>query len=102
MFSQESDIVKTMRLIEELKAELIFDIGELYKDLAIGYGEIRQEILAKMIVNCYILGKRLGIDFVEMDENVKSTLKRRISDNNDLEKRFGDFSKLARHLDNKR
>lgn len=102
MFSRESDIVRTMRLIEGLKAELIANIGDLYKALAAGGEQVGKELLATVIVNCYVLGKRLGIDFDELDEAVKYRAERCGKSSHALEERFGDFSRLARHLEQKR
>lgn len=102
LFSQESDIVKTMRLIEGLKAELIINVGDLHKVLAENSGKKVREMLAIVVVNCYVLGKRLGINFAELDEAVKDKADLCGKSNNELETRFGDFSKLSRHLENKR
>lgn len=102
MFSQESDIVKTMRLIEGLKAELIINVGQLHKVLAENGGKKVQEMLAVVIINCYVLGKRLGINFEQLDEAVKEKSNIYGKSNHEIETRFGDFSKLSRHLENKR
>ena len=102
MFSQESDIVKTMRLIEALKAELIINVGGLYKAFA-GKDEHKiKEILGLVIVHCYVLGKRLGINFSDLDEAVKERAGFYGKGNDEVEVRFGDYSKLARHLEDKR
>lgn len=102
LFSQESDIVKTMRLIEELKAELIHTVGELYGALARNSVQQSKEALALLIAEVYVLGKRLGINFDELDEAVLYRVKECGKDSGELENRFGDFSKLARHLQQKR
>lgn len=102
MFSQESDIVRTMRLIEGLKADLVTGIGALYKALADGSVDRVRELLAAVVVRCYVLGKRLGINFADLDEAVKQQAEACGKTNHDVEVRFGDFSKLSRHLENKR
>lgn len=102
MLSQESDIVKMMRLIEALKADLIHTVGELYKALAESSAQRGKEALALLVAQCYVLGKRLGINFSELDEAVEHKANEWSKRNEALENRFGDFSKLARHLQKKR
>lgn len=102
MFSQESDIVKTMRLIEGLKADLINNIGDLYKAMAQNSELAIKEALARLIIHGYVLGKRLGVEFADLDEIIKHKLNEYSKNNDALENRFGDFSKLKRFLEQKR
>lgn len=102
MFSQESDMIKTIRLIEGLKADLINGVGDLYKALAENNAQKGKEMLALLVVNCYVLGKRLGINFSDLDEAVRNRVNDCSNRNGELETRFGDFSKLARYLQQKR
>ncbi len=91
-----------MRLIEGLKADLISTIGVLYKAMAENSELAIKEALAKLIIYSYILGKRLGISFVDMDQTVEHKLEDYSKNNDALENRFGDFSKLKRFLEQKR
>jgi len=102
LFSQESDIVKTMRLIEGLKADLIKNLGDLYKAMAQNSEATIKESLARLIIHGYVLGKRLGIEFADLDETIKHKLNEYSKNNDALENRFGDFSKLKRFLEQKR
>ena len=102
MFSQESDIVKTMRLIEGLKADLINNIGELYKAMVQNSEVSIKEALARLIIHGYVLGKRLGIEFADLDKTIEYKLNEYSKNNDALENRFGDFSKLKRFLEQKR
>ncbi len=98
LFSQESDIVRVMRLIEELKSELVTTVGSLYKAMANHREAAIKTALASLIVTTYVLGKRLGINFTELDEAVKDSIKECGRKNAAIEERFGDFSKLERYL----
>ena len=98
MFSQESDIVRVMRLIEELKSELLMTVGSLYKAMANHREAAIKDSLASFIVMGYVLGRRLGINFLELDEAVKEKVQDCCRKNAAIEERFGDFSKLERHL----
>lgn len=102
MFSQESDIVKTMRLIEALKAELIINVGGLYKAFAGGSEDKIKEMLGQIVVHCYVLGRRLGINFADLDDAVKERAVFCGKGDDEAETRFGDYSRLARHLESKR
>lgn len=102
MLFQESDIVKTMRLIEALKADMIHAVGALYGALAESSAHKGKEALALIIVQCYVLGKRLGINFKELDDAVQYKVNECSKSNGELENRFGDFSKLARYIEQKR
>jgi len=102
LFSQESDIVKTMRLIEGLKADLINNIGALYQAMAQNSEVAIKEALARLIIHSYVLGKRLGIGFADLDETIEHKLNDASKNNDALENRFGDFSKLKRFFEQKR
>lgn len=102
MFSGESELVRTMRLVESLKGDLVCGVGELYKALAESGAARGKEALAEVVLRCYVLGRRLGIDFNALDEAVARRVEALCADQSELEMRFGDFSNLARHLRDKR
>lgn len=98
MFSNESEILRKMRLIEGLKAELITHIGQLYQAMAKNREQAISEGLAAVVVSCYILGKRLGINFDTLDKAVMAKVEQDIRKEQDVEKWFGDSSEYQRHL----
>lgn len=102
MFSRESELVRTMRLVESLKGDLVCSVGDLYKSLATDGAAHGKEALAEVALRCYVLGRRLGIDFAALDEAVARRAETLCGDASELETRFGDFSNLARHLRDKR
>ena len=102
MFSHESDILRKLRLIEELKADLLLEVGKLYQAMAQNRREAMGEALAQIIIFVHVLGRRLGIDYKEMDEIVNTKLGHNINEELDVEKWYGDMSEYRRHLRQKR
>lgn len=98
MFSQESDIIKTMRFIEELKADLLSEAGNMYKAMALCKEEAVKDALAAIVALCYVLGRRLGIHFSDLDTAVEKRARDCAEKHAALEARFGDFSRLGRHF----
>lgn len=102
LFSNESEILRKMRLIEWLKAELITQVGELYQAMAKNKEQAIGEGLAAIIVVCYILARRLGITFDSLDKSILKKVEQNIKNEHEVEKRFGDFSEYQQHLRPKR
>lgn len=98
MFSHESDILRKLRLIEALKAELVTNVGQLYQVIAQNGGQAISDGLAGVIVSCYILARRLGIDFASLDEAVSAKINQNIKREHEAERLFGDFSEYQRYL----
>ncbi len=102
MFSHESEILRKMRLIEWLKAELIASVARLYQAIAQNSEQAIKQGLATLVIFCFVLGRRLGIHFGDLDEAIQTRLKQEIDNENDVEKWFGDYSEYQRHLRQKR
>lgn len=98
MFSQESDIIKTMRFIEELKADMLAEAGHMYRAMALCKEDAIRDALAAMVALCYVLGRRLGIHFSELDHAVGKKARDCARTHAALEARFGDFSRVERHF----
>lgn len=90
-----------MRMIEDLKANLICIIGDMFKLLTRGTNIAENALLdciSGAIIILYILAERLGYSFVAVDENMKKKLKTGIIENDDIEKDGKDLTKLYKHL----
>jgi len=98
LFSNESEILRKMRLIEWLKAELITQVGQLYQAMAKNSELAISEGLAGIVVACYILARRLGIAFDSLDRGVLKKVEQNIKNEHEVEKWFGDFSEYQHHL----
>jgi len=102
LFSHESEILRKLRLIEGLKADLVANVGQLYQAMAKNSEQAIKEGLASVVISCYVLGRRLGVQFAELDEAIVTRLHHNIKRENEVEKWFGDFSEYQRHLRGKR
>ncbi len=100
---KELDITRNIRMINWLKSELLTDIAALFKELVNGVRDDATEMLAETISNliivCYLLSRRLGINYQTIDFKIESKLKLGIIEGHDLEKWYGDLSELSKHMD---
>lgn len=96
---QEIDIAKNIRAIEWLKTDLVASLAVLFRAMLKGGEEAIADGLAGMIIGCYVLGRRLGIGFLRIEQKVLSKVKLNISEHHELEKWYGDLSALLRHLE---
>lgn len=98
MFSQESEILRKLRLIEQMKADIVLRVGELFQTAAGGGEKAVAGALAAVVIACYVLGRRLGIEFAVLDEAIVKQLSQNSRKDHDAERWFGDYSEYLRHL----
>lgn len=96
------DIAKNLRTIEWLKAELVESVAALLKSLLKTGDEAISDCLGTIIITTYILGKRVGVKFQNIDFKVESKLKLSINEAHEVEKWYGDLSALLAYLENKK
>ena len=98
------NIMSNIKIIEDLKAELLCIIGEFFKLLTKGSNVARDSILdciSGAIIILYILGEKLGYSFMDIDSIIKSKLDLGIRAEDQVEKEDKSLSKLKRHIDNR-
>ncbi len=101
---KSSDITKNVKIIEWIKNEILISISDLFNLLFKGVKPIDNGLrnaIANIIMLSYLLGKRLGISFDEIDYEIKQKSKEGIKEEHSLETWFGDLSKLQQHMDNR-
>ncbi len=104
MKREEFNIMTNVKIIEELKAELLCLIGDFYKLLTRGSNVAKESILqciSGAITVLYILGDRLGYSHKEVDKNIKEKLQEGIFEGDNIEKNGGDLSKLLEYLEDR-
>ncbi|AVQ46350.1 MazG-like family protein [Clostridium sporogenes] len=104
MKKDDFNIMYNVKIIEDLKAELLCIIGDLFKLLTKGSNVAQEAILdciSGAIIILYLLGEKLGYSFIAVDENVKKKLKVGIIEEDDIEKDGRNLSKLYNHLKEK-
>ncbi|MCE5286833.1 MAG: MazG-like family protein [Pelosinus sp.] len=98
MFSHESDILRKLRFIEALKADLVIQVGQFYHAMSESSELKMRDTLASIVISCYVLARRLGISFAGLDEAIQDKLTENIEREVEVEKLYGDLSEYKRHL----
>ena len=103
-FDRNSDVTKNVKIIEWMKKELILSVGDVFDLIFKGVkplDEALQDTLANIIMITYLLAKRLGISFSEIDNKIKEKIRIGIDQNHSVESWYGDFSNLKKHMENR-
>jgi len=96
--SIEGSITKNLKIIEWLKTEILSNVSLLFK-LMIKQNEAKLlEILTNIIMSTYLLAKRLGYSFDQLDRKLEKQLELNINDKHQIEAWYGDLSELLEHL----
>jgi len=78
MGTYEIDVTKNIMKIDIMKSNILSSISEIFKLMSKGINvdlnEIAGEEIANIIVNAYMLGRRMGIDYGEIDAKIAGTL----------------------------
>ncbi len=95
------NIVKNVRIIEWLKAEIVTGIGSLFKSMIRNNEEAILESLARLIAGCYFLGKRLGLSYAKIDTKIEQQLGSATMLDHEIEEWYGDVSNLQHYFKEK-
>lgn len=101
MKNDDFNIMSNIKIIENLKADLLCIVGDLYKLLAKGSNVAQGallECISGAIILLYLLAGRLGYSHLEVDEEMKRKLKLGIIEEDIIEKENKDLSKLYNHI----
>lgn len=103
-FDKSSDITKNIKIIEWMKNEILMSVSELFNLLFKGVksaDDSIQDILANIIMITYLLAKRLGINFNEIDYKIKEKTSLGIKEDHSIEKWYGDLTNLKEYIKNR-
>ena len=98
---EDFNIMSDIRVIEDLKAQLLCIIGEFFKLLTRGSNVAQEAILdciSGSIIILYILADRLGYSYSAVDESMKKKLKVGIIEEDMVEKQGKNLSRLNNHI----
>lgn len=98
------NIMTDIKIIEQLKSDLLLIIAEFFRLLTRGSNIAQEAIMdciSSAIILLYILGDRLGYSYSQIDENMKQRLKVGIVEEDLVEKSGKDLSRLSNHLDDR-
>lgn len=73
---KELDIARNIKLIEWLKTELLDNISALFRGFQQGREVLLREGLANIVILSYLLAKRLGMRFSQLDEHILEKVSR--------------------------
>ena len=82
-----SDITKNVKIIEWIKNEILISVSDLFNLIFKGVKPIDdklQNTLANIIMLTYLLGKRLGISFDEIDYKIKEKSRQGIKEEHSI------------------
>ena len=99
------NIMTNIKIIEDLKAQLLCIIGEFFRLLTKGNNVARDSILdciSGAIIILYILGDKLGYSLADIDHNIKSKLDLGVRAEDQVEKEGKSLSKLKHYISNRR
>ena len=101
MNNEDLDIMGNIKLIENYKNYLLSTVADLFVTMGkggrAGVDEINDE-LAEIIILSYLLGKRIGIDYEDIDKRLTKKLKLGTIE----EDSNGDYSQLIAYIKNGR
>lgn len=95
---REMDVAKRAQTIDWLKTEIVDQVARLFRALWEGSTVRLTDSLASLISSSYILGRRLGISYRELDDAVLAKLRKLSQEGHTLEDDYGDLSRLEDHI----
>ncbi|MNT81893.1 MazG-like family protein [compost metagenome] len=95
---KDLDVAKRAKVIEWLKTEVIDQVSRLFKALWEGSTSRVSDSLASLIMSSYILGRRLGISYRDLDDALLEKLKKHRQEGHQLEDWYQDISALEEHM----
>jgi len=98
----EINIAKNIRALERLKAEMLESLAALFKSLIKNGTEGIVDNIARLIVCCFLLAKRLGFSFGQIEQQVYYKVKVMVNEGSPLEDWHSDITLLKEYLEMKR
>ncbi|GAB6990974.1 MazG-like family protein [Paenibacillus pini] len=95
---KDLDVAKRAKVIEWLKTEVVDHVSRLFKALWEGSTTRVGDSLASLIMSCYILGRRLGLSYRDLDDQLLEKLKKHKQEGHQLEDWYQDISALEEHM----
>ena len=105
MKHRELNIMENVKMIENLKAQLLCIIGEFFRLLTKGSNVAQDAILeciSGAIIILYLLGRKLGYSLPEIDHTMKNKLDMGIRAEDQIEKEGKSLSELKNYIGKRR
>ncbi len=99
------NISANLRAVDTIKSEVLAEVANLYKSLS-EYNETDSfeevtERIATIIAMDYILARRVGISFKDVDDKISGLTRMAVENNHELEVQFSDMSELKRYINSR-
>ncbi|MEC0371165.1 MazG-like family protein [Paenibacillus chibensis] len=95
---KDLDVAKRAKVIEWLKTEVVDNVSRLFKALWEGSTTRVGDSLASLIMSSYILARRLGMSYRDLDDLLIEKLKKHKQEGHQLEDWYQDISALEEHM----
>ena len=103
MKNKDIDIIKNMKTVEWLKAQLLNTVASLYTTLANGEENTKENLedtIANLILESLLLGKRLGLSYESIKSTLRDNIQLNLIEEHKIERWYGDLSILLEFIDN--
>ncbi|MBU5428332.1 MazG-like family protein [Tissierella pigra] len=103
MKNKDIDIIKNMKTVEWLKAQLLNTVANLYTTLANGEENTKENLedtIANLILESLLLGKRLGLSYESIKSTLRDNIQLNLIEEHKIERWYGDLSILLEFIDN--
>lgn len=95
---RDVDVATRAKTIEWLKTEIIDQVSRLFKAMWDGSSVRIVDSMAGLVAGVYILGRRLGISYRDLDSAVVDKLAKLKQEGHQLEDHYRDLSALEEHI----
>jgi hypothetical protein len=95
---REMDVATRARTIEWLKTEVVDQVSRLFKAIWDGSSSRVKDSLAGLIASSYILARRLGIPYRDLDSAIQDKLSKLKQEGHLLEDQYHDLTELSEHI----
>ena len=96
--SNKGSITKNLKIIEWLKSELLGNVSTLFKTMVKENEFELLDVLVSIIMTTYLLARRLGYSFNQIDRQLERKLKRNIDNKHQIETWYGDLGDFLEHF----
>jgi len=97
-FGNAHNLARHLKIMDWLKAELVGGVAALFKAVALGSQDAIGDALASILLTTYVLGRRLGVDFAQVEARVALRARELAQSGHEVEKAYGDLSALEEHF----
>ncbi len=99
---REVDIAGTLRIIEQLKSQILMDVAQLFSDLNEPNSNSnveRGDLLADIIILSYLLSKKLGISHQQIDRRIINKLRLGLVESNSADQWHRELAELLKNFE---